>query len=43
MQALPFSDALKLLSHLKDWILNPDKVLETLAVREACVANIFFI
>ncbi|KAH7512033.1 hypothetical protein FEM48_Zijuj12G0047600 [Ziziphus jujuba var. spinosa] len=24
--ALPFSDALKLLSYLKDWILNPDKV-----------------
>ncbi|KAI9153754.1 hypothetical protein LWI28_016063 [Acer negundo] len=24
--ALPFSDALKLLSYLKDWTLNPDKV-----------------
>ncbi|KAF3441786.1 hypothetical protein FNV43_RR15701 [Rhamnella rubrinervis] len=24
--ALPFSDALKLLSYLKNWILNPDKV-----------------
>ncbi|PWA36891.1 G-protein beta WD-40 repeat-containing protein [Artemisia annua] len=24
--ALPFADALKILSHLKDWSLNPDKV-----------------
>lgn len=26
MQALPFSDALKLISYLKDWTSNPDKV-----------------
>lgn len=26
LQALPFSDALKLLSNLKDWSSNPDKV-----------------
>lgn len=43
MQALPFSDALKLLSYLKDWILNPDKVLEALAGREACVAYFYFL
>lgn len=30
MQALPFSDALKLLSYLKNWILNPDKVFRDL-------------
>ena len=28
VQALPFSDALKLLAYLKDWTLNPDKVFE---------------
>lgn len=26
VQALPFSDALKLISYLKDWTSNPDKV-----------------
>ncbi|KAJ0006054.1 hypothetical protein Pint_36737 [Pistacia integerrima] len=25
--ALPFADALKLLSYLKDWASNPDKVI----------------
>lgn len=31
MQALPFSDALKLLAYLKDWTLNPDKVSGNIA------------
>jgi hypothetical protein len=26
VQALPFSDGLKLLSYFKDWTSNPDKV-----------------